>query len=51
MLATSTASVCQPRLRSTVRAETKRTVSVESTRPAKDSVQNGVTWPSSERCE
>jgi hypothetical protein len=41
-LAASTAKVCQPRLRSIVRAETTRTVSVEITRPAKDSVQNGV---------
>jgi hypothetical protein len=50
-LATSTATVCQPRLRSTVRAEAARTAKVESTRPAKDNVQNGVTWRSTDRWE
>jgi hypothetical protein len=50
-LAASTAKVCQPRPRSTVRADTARTVSVEITRPAKESVQNGVIWRSTERCE
>jgi hypothetical protein len=49
MLAASTASVCQPRLRSIVRAETARTARVETTRPAKDSAQNGVTCRSSAR--
>jgi hypothetical protein len=34
-----------------VRAETARTVSVESTRPAKDRVQKGVTWRSTDRCD
>ena len=34
-----------------MRADTARTVSVESTRPAKDSVQKGVTWRSTDRCE
>jgi hypothetical protein len=51
MFAASTANVCQPRLRSIVRAETERTVSVESTSPAKDKVQNGVTWRSTDRCD
>ena len=51
MLAASTASVCQPRLRSTVRADTNRTASDEITRPAKDSVQNGVTWRRTDRCD
>ena len=34
-----------------MRADTARTVSVESTRPAKESVQNGVTWRRTERCD
>ena len=50
-MAASTASVCQPRLRSMVRAETARTVRVEITRPAKDNVQNGATWRSTDRCD
>jgi hypothetical protein len=49
-LAASTAKVCQPRLRSTVRADTARTVNVESTSPAKERAQKGVTWRSTERC-
>jgi hypothetical protein len=49
MLAPSTASVCQPRLRSIVRAETARTAKVETTRPARDNEQNGVTCRSSAR--
>ena len=34
-----------------VRAETARTVNVESTSPAKERVQKGVTWRSTERCD
>lgn len=50
-MAASTASVCQPRLRSAVRAEAARTASVDTTRPANDRVQNGATWRRSERCD
>jgi hypothetical protein len=50
-LAASTANVCHPRLTSAVRADTARTVNVESTRPAKDSVQNGATWRRTDRCD
>ena len=34
-----------------VRADTARTVNVESTSPANESVQKGVTWRSTERCD
>ena len=33
-----------------MRADTARTVNVESTSPAKESAQKGVTWRSTERC-
>ncbi len=34
-----------------MRADTTRTVSVEITRPANESVQNGVIWRRTDRCE